>query len=79
MEFDKALDFGVQTGKNLAYRRAEEAGASDIKILVEQNDRYAMLSVQSEVDGEDNPNKLFIESRIEISATGNPWAEIQYS
>ncbi|MEW5816962.1 MAG: hydantoinase/oxoprolinase family protein [Spirochaetota bacterium] len=73
MELDKAVEYGVETGKGFALRKAAEAGAFGIEIFVERNDRYISLSEQPGVALKDKTDKLFIESIIDISAVGNPW------
>ncbi len=73
MDFDKAVEFAVDSGKDIACKRAEKAGASDIEIVVERNDRYTTISAYADAEETDTKNKLFIESIIDISAIGNPW------
>ncbi|MCF8001663.1 MAG: hydantoinase/oxoprolinase family protein, partial [Halanaerobiales bacterium] len=70
-EFKKAHTFGKEIGEKLAYQKAEAAGASNIEITIDKNDKYSDYLGQNE-DTKDE-DKLFIESRLEITAVGKPW------
>lgn len=70
-DFKKAQSFGEEKGKNLAYQKAESAGASNIDISIDRNDKYSEYLGQNETTKEED--KLFIESRLEITAVGKPW------
>lgn len=70
-DFDKAQSYGREIGQKIAYKRAASSGASNIKTVVEKNDKYSDYLGQGE-DTKDE-DKLFIESRIEVTAVGKPW------
>lgn len=70
-DFKEAQTFGKKIGEKLAYQKAESAGASNIDITVDKNDKYSDYLGQNE-DTKDE-DKLFIESRLEITAVGKPW------
>ncbi len=70
-DFKKAQSFGKEIGEKLAYQKAESAGASNIDITVNKNDKYSEYLGQTEDTKEEE--KLFIESRLEVTAVGKPW------
>ncbi len=69
IKYEEALSYGREKGKNFALEQADYAGASDIEVLIDQNDKYSKLPGQIEED----KDKLFIESKLNISAVGKPW------
>jgi len=69
IEYEKAIKYGREKGKNFALKQADYAGASDIEVFINQNDKYSKLPGQIDED----KDKLFIESKLNISAVGKPW------
>ena len=69
---DEALQYGETAGKKYARERVKEAGASRIEISVDRSDRYAAMSGAGDDEGDD---RLYIETRITVSAWGKPWNE----
>ena len=69
MELDDCYEYGEEYGREYAYNKAVESGASDIKIIVERNERYGTLAGNVA----DENNRIFIESIIEVTAQGKPW------
>ena len=70
-DFEDAQSYGQEVGQEIAYERAASSGASNIRTVVEKNDKYSDYLGQGE-DTKDE-DKLFIESRIEVTAVGKPW------
>jgi N-methylhydantoinase A/oxoprolinase/acetone carboxylase beta subunit len=70
IDFKAALDYGHQKGREYVYRQAQSSGASGIEIVIDQHDKYSNFPGQNSDRIED---KLFIESRLEISGVGRPW------
>ncbi len=68
--FEEAMEYGRKRGKEYVHEQAQGSGAYDIEIVVDQYDKYSDYLGQSSDRIED---KLFIESRLEISAVGRPW------
>ena len=69
MELEECYEYGEEYGREYAYNKAVESGASDIKIIIERNERYGTLAGNIA----DEENKIFIESVIEVTAQGKPW------
>ncbi len=67
-ELEEALDQSIQKGKVYVARQAEKSGIGDFKIEIEHKDIYSSLSNVYE----DTNNKLYVESRIKITAVGKP-------
>ncbi len=72
MIFDQAVDYACREGERYVYEQAAEGGAVNIKTLVERQDHYSSL-VGSTGNNNDS-QRIFIESVIEISAVGRPWS-----
>lgn len=70
-DFKKAQAEGRALGEKIAYQKAENSGASKINISVEKKDKYSDYLGQGEKTKD--KDKLFIESRLEITAVGKPW------
>ncbi len=70
-DFKKAQSFAKKIGEKLAYQKADSAGASNIEINIAKDDKYSEYLGQNENTKDEE--KLFIESRIEITAVGKPW------
>lgn len=70
-DFNDAQSYGAKIGKEIAYKRAESSGASNIETMVEKDDKYSDYLGQGEETKDED--KLFIESRLEITAVGKPW------
>jgi hypothetical protein len=70
-DFADAQSHGVKIGKEIAYKRAESSGASNIETMVEKDDKYSDYLGQGEETKDED--KLFIESRLEVTAVGKPW------
>jgi N-methylhydantoinase A/oxoprolinase/acetone carboxylase beta subunit len=68
MRLEDALSFGERWGKEYALNQAKASGAHRIETVVRRQDRHGKLS-----SGQDDRNKLFIESVLRISAVGDPW------
>ena len=77
MELQKAVAYSREEGRKYIYEQAVSAGANDIEVTVERQDRYTNLSAAGDEDysaGDgDMEHQLFIESIIELSAVGKPW------
>lgn len=70
-QFDQAQEYGKKTGEKLAYNKAKSSGASNIETVIDKYDKYSdYLGQGKETKDED---KLFIESKIEVTAVGKPW------
>ena len=69
MKLEECYEYGEEYGREYAYNKAVESGASDIKIIVERNEKYGTLAGNIL----DENNKIFIESIIEVTAQGKPW------
>jgi N-methylhydantoinase A/oxoprolinase/acetone carboxylase beta subunit len=72
MDLEESIQYGETFGKEYARKQAFNSGATAIETIVERNDSYSSLARQP---GLYNENRLFIESVIDIFATGNPWKE----
>ena len=74
LEFEKACRCALRKGKDYARRQAAAAGAAEVRLVVDRQDRYSNLARSSGEKVEAGvEHKLFIESVIEISAVGRPW------
>ncbi len=69
IKYNKAVDYGREKGEKFALKQASYAGAFDIEVFINQEDKYSKLPGQLDED----ENKLFIESKLNISAVGKPW------
>ncbi len=69
INYEQAVNYGKKEGKLIAKKQAVYAGASSIEIFFDQQDKYSKLPGQMDED----ENKLFIETKISISAVGKPW------
>jgi N-methylhydantoinase A/oxoprolinase/acetone carboxylase beta subunit len=72
MIFDEAVDYACSEGQRYVQEQAAEGGAVNIKTIVERQDHYSAL-VGATGDNNDS-QRIFIESVIEISAVGRPWS-----
>jgi len=70
-EFKKAQTYGEEMGEEIAHKKATNSGASNIKIVTERKDKYSEFLGQGKQTKDED--KLFIESRLEITAVGKPW------
>lgn len=73
MVFEQAVEYACREGERFVRTEAAEAGAFDIETMIERRDRYSTITRAPEDDNPDN--RLFIESIIEVSATGRPWSD----
>lgn len=64
-DLQEAIDYALEDGKKHASLAAQKAGAKDFELVVNHEDVY----VKGTLDDED---KVYIESRIEITAVGRP-------
>jgi N-methylhydantoinase A/oxoprolinase/acetone carboxylase beta subunit len=71
MIFEEAIEYACKEGQKFVYDQAVEAGAVKIETVVERQDRYSNLAGAADENNEDQ--RIFIESVIEISAVGRPW------
>lgn len=71
-EFDEAMNYALNVGKDVAYKMAEDSGGSEIELETDRQDKYLPLTEQ-EVGEADRSNQMFVESIIETSAVGIPW------
>ena len=72
LDMPEAIAYSRSEGEKYVYARAVSAGANEIEVIVDQQDRCVNLSG----GGNDDSNaghQLFIESVIEIAAVGKPW------
>jgi len=69
MELEECYEFGEEYGREYAYNKALESGASNIELIVERNERCSTLAGNIA----DENNKIFIETVIEVTARGKPW------
>jgi len=69
MELEECYEFAEEYGREYAYNKALESGASNIELIVERNERYSTLAGNIT----DESNKIFIETVIEVTAMGKPW------
>lgn len=71
---EEAVARAIQEGKEYVRAQAAAAGASEMELLVERQDRIANLR-RLDGSGEEGSleHKLFIETVIEITAVGRPW------
>jgi N-methylhydantoinase A/oxoprolinase/acetone carboxylase beta subunit len=65
---EEALNQSIEKGKVYVAHQAEESGIGECMIEVEHKDKYSSLS---NVDDDEN-NKLYVESRIKLTAVGKP-------
>ena len=70
-DFKEAQSYGKEIGEEIAFNRAESSGASNIKTFIKKEDKYSDYLGQGEETKDED--KLFIESRIEVTAVGKPW------
>ena len=70
-DFNEAQDFGENIGKEIAVSQAKSSGASNIKTHINKRDKYS--DFYGEGKQTKNEDKLFIESKIEVTAVGKPW------
>jgi N-methylhydantoinase A/oxoprolinase/acetone carboxylase beta subunit len=71
-----SLEHGEQVGRRHVEESARVSGAHNIEVQVARRDRYGMLSGGTRLlnaSSQDEDNRIFIESILEITATGNPW------
>ncbi len=71
VEKEDAFRFGLEAGKAFVLGQAAISNAKDVRLLVDQQDKYSRLPGQSQEDGVEH--QLYIESIIDISAIGKPW------
>lgn len=64
-DLQEAIEYALEDGKKHASMAAQKAGAKDFELVVNHEDVY----VKGTLDDED---KVYIESRIEITAVGRP-------
>lgn len=69
MSLNEAYDYGEEYGREYAYNKALEAGASGIEIIIERNESYSTLAGGAYNDR----NKIFIETVINVTAKGKPY------
>jgi N-methylhydantoinase A/oxoprolinase/acetone carboxylase beta subunit len=72
INLEDAIKYGREMGKDYVYRQANSSGASDIELMIEQKDKYSTYT--SQVLGSNDEDRIFIETRIKISAVGKPWS-----
>jgi N-methylhydantoinase A/oxoprolinase/acetone carboxylase beta subunit len=83
-DFDEALEHGERIGRSHAEELAEKSGARSISVSINRRDSFGRLSgdprsdgtpagVQANIDGSGADDRIFIESVLEITATGSPW------
>lgn len=65
-----AANFAKDKGKDIAVRRAESSGASNIETKIIKDDKYSDYVGQNAKNKDD---QIFIESRLTITAIGKPW------
>ncbi|MGM0446092.1 MAG: hydantoinase/oxoprolinase family protein [Bacillota bacterium] len=70
-DFKEAQDFGKEIGKEIAVSQAKSSGASNIETHVKKHDKYSDFYGEGKQTKDED--KLFIESRIEVTAVGKPW------
>ncbi len=75
LDFEDAGICALQEGEAYVREQAAAAGAADIEVYIDRQDRYSNLA-RMEEDGAETgmEHRLFIESVIEISAVGRPWS-----
>lgn len=71
MIFEEAIEYACKEGQKFVYDQAVEAGAVKIETVVERQDRYSNLAGAADENNEDQ--RIFIESIIEVSSVGRPW------
>jgi len=69
MKLEECYEYGEEYGREYAYNRAVESGASDIEIIVKRDERYTTISGGPEYEA----GKIFIEAIINVMAKGKPW------
>jgi N-methylhydantoinase A/oxoprolinase/acetone carboxylase beta subunit len=74
VDFEETASRAVQKGKEYAAAKAAASGALDVAVFVDRRDSFARIRGYGGGDGEDGDNKIFIESKIEVSAIGRPWS-----
>ncbi|MCF8008462.1 MAG: hydantoinase/oxoprolinase family protein, partial [Halanaerobiales bacterium] len=65
-----AVSYAKNEGENIAVKRAESSKASNIETKIIKDDKYSDYLGQSNKNKDD---KIFIESRLTITAIGKPW------
>jgi N-methylhydantoinase A/oxoprolinase/acetone carboxylase beta subunit len=69
--FDESTAYCERYGREYVRNRARKAGASNIEVSLQRNDRYGSLSGSSGEPGDEA--RVFIESEIQCEAEGVPW------
>jgi len=72
-DFNQAVAYAREEGRRLVCARAAASTAAEVAVMINQQDKYAQLGEDSAGNG--NSRKMFIESVIEVSASGQPWTE----
>lgn len=74
LEMEEAVQYGRKIGREHVYKKAENSGASNIEIMEHREDKFTNL-YGFVPEGEEEQNRLFIETIIEFSAVGRPWGD----
>ncbi len=74
LEMEEAVQYGRKIGREHVHKKAENSGASDIEIVEHREDKFTNL-YGFVPEGEEEQNRLFIETIIEFSAVGRPWGD----
>ncbi len=74
LEMEEAVRYGREKGREYVYKQAQRSGASDIEIMEHREDKFTNL-YGFVPQGEEEQNRLFIESIIELTAVGRPWGD----
>ncbi len=74
LEMEEAVQYGRKIGREHVYEKAENSGALDIEIMEHREDKFTNL-YGFVPEGEEEQNRLFIETIIEFSAVGRPWGD----
>ena len=70
-DFIEAQEFGKTIGKEIAIKQASNSGASKIETHIKNYDKYSDFYGEGKQTKDED--KLFIESKIEVTAVGKPW------
>ncbi len=71
-DLDAAMEYAEKSGREAAYRMAEQSGGCGIELETERRDRYLPLT-ETVRDDDDTSRQMFVESIIETTAVGIPW------
>ncbi|SDL20162.1 hydantoinase/oxoprolinase family protein [Halarsenatibacter silvermanii] len=67
-EFEDAVENAIEKGREYILEKAKRSGGRDIKVEYEREDVYGKVAGSRKEEG------IFLETRLEFSAVGQPWS-----